>query len=81
MKNLNEIKNQIVSWVNAKTHRLNLEEKSTKQVAAEFNITTAEAYKVCSQLAKDKRITKLDPVNGDKFDCCGWIRNNDNNEY
>ena len=26
---------------------------------------------------EQKLIEKLDPVNDDKFDCCGWIRPND----
>ncbi len=68
---------QILSHINENTHRLNLEEKSTKEIAAKFSITTTTAYNLCSKLAEQRLITKLDPVNGDKFDCCGWIRNED----
>lgn len=74
------ISEQVLNWINEETHRLDLEEKSTKQVAAKFNLTTNAAYRVCSILAKKGLITKLDPINGDKFDCCGWIRNEDNEE-
>ena len=73
-----EISEQVLNWINEETHRLSLEEKSTKQVAAKFNLTTNVAYKLCSILAQKGLITKLDPVNGNKFDCCGWIRNEDN---
>lgn len=71
------ISEQVLNWINEVTHRLDLEEKSTKQVAAKFNLTTNAAYKLCSILAQKGLLTKLDPVNGDKFDCCGWIRNED----
>ena len=71
------ISEQILNFINAKTHRETLEEQSTKQVAAEFNLTTSIAYRICDELAKKRLITKLDPVNGNKFDCCGWIRNTD----
>ena len=74
------ISEQVLNWINEETHRLNLEEKSTKEVAAKFNLTTNAAYRLCSILAEKRLITKLDPVNGDKFDCCGWIRNEDNDE-
>ena len=75
-----EISEQVLNWINEETHRLSLEEKSTKQVAAKFNLTTNVAYKLCSILAQKGLITKLDPVNGNKFDCCGWIRNEDNED-
>lgn len=78
MKKGIEISEQVLNWINEETHRLSLEEKSTKQVAAKFNLTTNVAYKLCSILAQKGLITKLDPVNGNKFDCCGWIRNEDN---
>lgn len=74
------ISEMVLNWINEETHRLDLEEKSTKQVAAKFNFTTTGAYIVLNELAKDGLITKLDPVNGDKFDCCGWIRNEDPEE-
>jgi hypothetical protein len=71
------VSEKILNWINAKTHRENLEEKTTKEVATNFNLTTNAAYKICGELAKKGLITKLDPVNGQKFDCCGWIRNED----
>jgi hypothetical protein len=67
----------ILNWINEETHMRDLEEKTTKQVADKFCLTTDTAYKLCGILAKKKLITKLDPVNGDKFGCCGWIRNED----
>ena len=72
------ISEQVLNWINETTHRLNMEEQSTKQVAAQFNLTTNAAFRLCSILAKKGLITKLEPVNGQKFDCCGWIRNEDN---
>lgn len=71
------MKTLILDYILKYTHRENLEERSTKQIAQKFKITTKEAYKICNQLTIEKLITKLDPVNGDKFDCCGWIRNED----
>ena len=67
----------ILDYILTSTHREKLEEKSTRQVAARFNISTKDAYRICNDLAAKKLITKLDPVNGNNFDCCGWIRNED----
>jgi len=72
-----ELSVKILLYINQNTHRENLEEKSTKQIADKFEISTQKAYNICTLLAQSKQITKLDPVNGQKFDCCGWIRNND----
>lgn len=71
------IKDEILCFILRITHREKLEEQSTKQVAIKFGIKTREAYNICDQLAKEGLIEKLDPVNGDRFDCCGWIRKND----
>jgi len=76
------ISEQILNWINTYTHRENLEEKTTKQVAAKFSLTTNAAYRVCNILSQKKLITKLDPVqvygnSKDNFECCGWIRNED----
>ena len=69
-----EISQQVLNFINTKTERETLEEQSTKQVAAKFSITSKEAYKILCGLAKKGLIEKLAPVNGDNFDCCGWIR-------
>lgn len=83
MKN-QELKNQIVQFVNEKTDYETLDEVSTKQVAKHFNIDTKTAYKLLvsvsdkrsgEKLLGTKQITHLDPVNGQNFDCCGWIKN------
>jgi len=74
MENLSK---EILNWLNEETHRNDLQEKSTKDVATKFNLTTNNAYKICSILAEKRLITKLDPVNENKFTCCGWIRNED----
>jgi len=71
------ISEMILNWINEETHMRDLEEKTTKQVADKFNLTTNAAFRICGILAKKKLITKLDPVNGDNFGCCGWIRNVD----
>lgn len=71
------ITEQVLEYINKKTHRLNLEEKTTKEVAEKFNLATSAAYRVLSILENKALITKLDPVNGNHFDCCGWIRNED----
>lgn len=71
------ISEQVLNWINRNTHRDNLSEKTTKEVAAKFNLTTNAAYRLCTILADKRLITKLDPVNDNKFDCCGWIRNDD----
>jgi hypothetical protein len=85
--NTTDLKNKMVEYINSTTHRENLIEKSTKQVAEHFGIDTKTAYKllvsISSKCAKGKRlgtnqITHLDPVNGQNFECCGWIRNEDN---
>ncbi len=74
------ISEQVLNWINAETHRADLEEKLTKEVAAQFNLTTNAAYRVCSILAEKKLITKLEAINGRNLDCCGWIRNEDNED-
>jgi DNA-binding IclR family transcriptional regulator len=71
------ISEQVLNWINENTHRDNLKEKSTKEVALQFNMTTNAAYRLCNILADKRLITKLDPVNGKNFDCCGWIKNED----
>lgn len=71
------ISEQVLNWINEKTHCLNLEEKTTKEVATKFNLTTNAAYRICSILENKGLITKLHPVNSNKFDCSGWIRNKD----
>jgi hypothetical protein len=71
------MKNDILNFILENTDRECLEEQSTKDIASEFKISTAKAYTICSELANEKKITKLEPVNNDKFDCCGWIRNED----
>lgn len=68
------MKQQILNFINEFTHREKLEEKSTKQVAVKFGVETKEAYRLLQDLASENKIQKLDPVNGDKFDCCGWLR-------
>jgi hypothetical protein len=74
------ISEQVLNWINEETNSRYLEQVSTEQVAAKFNLTTNVAYIICSILAQKKLITKLDSVNGNNFDCCGWIIN-ENNEY
>jgi len=71
------ISEQVLNYINENTVRDRLEEKSTKEVAAQFNLTTNAAYRLLSILADKRLLTKLDPVNGQNFDCCGWIRNED----
>lgn len=72
------ISEQVLNYINAETHRADLDEKTTKEIAVQFNLTTNAAFRLLNMLADKKLITKLDPVNGDNFDCCGWIRNHDN---
>lgn len=73
---------EILKWILATTNYDLLIEKTTKQVAEKFNLTTNEAYKLCSNLADKGLITKLDPVNDNMFSCCGWIMNDDDdNRY
>lgn len=74
---LPQIKADILKWVIANTYRIQMEEVTTKQVASHFKISTQIAYDYCKDLASRKLITKLDPVNGDTFGCCGWIRVSD----
>jgi len=69
------MKEQILQFITETTYRPNMEDVSTKQIAAHFNIATYEAYRFCNELATEKKITKLDPVNGNSFTCCGWINN------
>jgi len=69
---------EIINYINASTNVEKLEEKSTKQVAEIFGISTKQAFKELSEISNRGLITKLDPVNGDNLSCCGWIRNNDN---
>lgn len=78
-----ELKAQMVEYINQHTHRENLEEKSTKQVAEHFKIDTKTAYRLLLSLSDKpktgtRQITWLAPVNQQNFDCCGWIRNEDN---
>jgi hypothetical protein len=79
MKNLQEngISEQVLNWINENTNYDRLEEKTTKEVAEQFGLTTNAAYRLCSILADKRLITKLDPVNGDNFSCCGWIINSE----
>lgn len=71
------MQSEILKYINANTHRERLDELSTNQVAEKFSLSTKLAYDILCSLAAKGEITKLDPVNGNKFDCCGWIRNND----
>lgn len=74
------MENQILDFVLSNTNIENLTEVSTKQVATKFGIETKKAYNILMKLAKEKKITHLDPVNGQKFDCAGWIEPGDVNE-
>jgi hypothetical protein len=72
------MKTQILEFINQNTSSEKLYEQSTKQVAQRFSITTSKAYQILNELASEGLIEKYAPVNGDKFDCCGWIRIDDN---
>ncbi len=80
MKNT-ELKLQMIDYINKTTHKEKLEEKSTKQIAEHFGIDTKTAYNLLISISDQKKgtrqITHLDLVNGQHFDCCGWIRNQD----
>lgn len=65
----------VLKYVAENTYRPNMEDVSTKQIAQHFGVPTSAIYKICDKLAADKLITKLEPTNGDKFSCCGWINN------
>jgi len=65
---------EILNYINEETHVLMLEEKSTKEIAEEFNIEMKVAYSILNKMFSEGLINKLEPVNGNKFDCCGWIR-------
>lgn len=65
---------QILSYINENTDREMLEEKSTKEVAQEFNISTKDAYSKLNDLFQNNLIMKLGAVNGNNFECCGWVR-------
>jgi predicted transcriptional regulator len=68
---------EILNYINEETHVEMLEEKSTKEIAQEFNIDMKAAYLILNKMFSEGLINKLEPVNGNKFDCCGWIRLND----
>ena len=65
---------QIVNYINEETNVEMLEEKTTKEIAQEFGMTVKDAYNKLNSLFEQKLINKLEPVNGAKFDYCGWIR-------
>lgn len=69
------MKEAIEKFVNENTNYSKLHEVSTKQVATHFNIDTKNAYDILCQLSSERKITKLDPVNGQNLSCCGWIIN------
>lgn len=72
------MKQDILNYVLENTCYPTMDDVSTKQVANRFRIQTNIAYTHLSALANEGKITKLDPVNGDSFDCCGWIENSTN---
>ena len=69
------MKQQILNHILTNTNRERMDDLSTKQVAEKFNISTSSAYSILNDLASEKQITKLEPINGNKFECCGWINN------
>ena len=67
----------ILNYINEETHVEMLEEKSTKEIAIEFNMNMKDAYAVLNKMSSEGLIRKLEAVNANKFECCGWIRLND----
>ena len=70
MKTEKGISEKVLDYVNENTDCI-----STKEIAKKFNLTTNAAYLILNTLSGKKLITKLDPVNGDNFQCCDWIIN------
>lgn len=76
--NITPATNDLVeAYVNENTERDTMSDLTTRQVASHLGVDTSTAFQMLNDLAKQKKITKLDPINGDKFACCGWIRNSD----
>lgn len=69
------MKDQILDFVLKNTKYETMDCLSTKKIAITFNITTSKAYSILTQLAKEKKITHLDPVNQQNLQCCDWIEN------
>lgn len=75
-----QLAKKILNHINQNTNRDNMDDFTTKQVAEHFKISTDMAYKILDNLSgKSGRelITKCEPVNGNDFQCCGWVRNED----
>ena len=68
---------KILNYINEETHVEMLEEKSTKEIAQEFYMNMKDAYEILNKMSSLGLIRKLEAVNGNKFECCGWIRLND----
>lgn len=66
---------KIYAFILQNTDRGTMDCLSTKEVSSEFNISMQEAYKLLCGLSDGNLITKLDPVNGNNFMCCDWVKN------
>lgn len=66
---------KIYAFILQNTDRETMDCLSTKEVSNEFGISMQEAYRLLSGLSNDNLITKLDPVNGNNFMCCDWVKN------
>lgn len=73
----NKMNTQILNYINEVTHRLDLETLTTKEVAQHFSISVQDAYRILNKLDEQNLLVKLEPVNGERFDCCHWVRNED----
>lgn len=63
----------IVDYINNNTNRRLMEEKTTKEVAKYFDISTANAYSLLHAAKTRGLIAKLEPLGQNKFNSCGWI--------
>lgn len=68
------IQDLILDYINKNTNPVNMDCFSTRTIGRKFGLNTVEAYIILSRLANDRKIIKLDPVNGDNFQCCDWMR-------
>jgi len=70
-----DLKTEILNYVLTNTNYEIMDVLSTKEVASKFDISTSKAYSILRQLAKEKNITHLDPVNQQNLQCCDWVVN------
>lgn len=64
------MKDQILIYINTYvTHDID-----TKAIATKFKITMQQAYNHLNALYQEKKIEKLEPLNGNNLNCCDWLK-------